>query len=393
MKELKIGIIAGEHSGDILGADLMSALSDLAKQQNEPTKLIFKGVAGPKMMALGCETMFDMEELAVMGIVEILKRLPRLLKKRKQLVQDLIDWQPDIVIGIDAPEFNIGLELAIKQQGIPTVHYVSPSVWAWRQSRIHKIKQACDKVLALLPFEKQFYDDHNMPCDFVGHTMADQVPLDDQQAEYRQELGLSLTDKVLGVLPGSRGSEIKLLLRPFLDAARELQQQIPDLKILVPAVNENRAALIGNIIDEEYSDLGVTLSIANARAVMAASDAVLLASGTATLETMLMKTPMVAGYKVGWLSYQIFSRMIKTPYFTLPNLLAQKMIVPELIQQDLTTDNIVKAIKPMLLEPQVELKQTFTDIHSSIKRDASKRAADAIWQLIDHKQKDAVNHG
>ena len=393
MKELKIGIIAGEHSGDILGADLMSALSDLAKQQNEPTKLIFKGVAGPKMMALGCETMFDMEELAVMGIVEILKRLPRLLKKRKQLVQDLIDWQPDIVIGIDAPEFNIGLELAIKQQGIPTVHYVSPSVWAWRQSRIHKIKQACDKVLALLPFEKQFYDDHNMPCDFVGHTMADQVPLDDQQAEYRQELGLSLTDKVLGILPGSRGSEIKLLLRPFLDAARELQQQIPDLKILVPAVNENRAALIGNIIDEEYSDLGVTLSIANARAVMAASDAVLLASGTATLETMLMKTPMVAGYKVGWLSYQIFSRMIKTPYFTLPNLLAQKMIVPELIQQDLTTDNIVKAIKPMLLEPQVELKQTFTDIHSSIKRDASKRAADAIWQLIDHKQNDAVNHG
>lgn len=393
MKELKIGIIAGEHSGDILGADLMSALSDLAKQQNEPTKLIFKGVAGPKMMALGCETMFDMEELAVMGIVEILKRLPRLLKKRKQLVQDLIDWQPDIVIGIDAPEFNIGLELALKQQGIPTVHYVSPSVWAWRQSRIHKIKQACDKVLALLPFEKQFYDDHNMPCDFVGHTMADQVPLDDQQAEYRQGLGLSLTDKVLGVLPGSRGSEIKLLLRPFLDAARELQQQIPRLKILVPAVNENRAALIGNIIDEEYSDLGVTLSIANARAVMAASDAVLLASGTATLETMLMKTPMVAGYKVGWLSYQIFSRLIKTPYFTLPNLLAQKMIVPELIQQDLTTDNIVKAIKPMLLEPQFELKQTFTDIHSSIKRDASKRAADAIWQLIDHKQKDAVNHG
>lgn len=393
MKELNIGIIAGEHSGDILGADLMSALSDLANQQNEPTKLIFKGVAGPKMMALGCETMFEMEELAVMGIVEILKRLPRLLKKRKQLVQDLIDWQPDIVIGIDAPEFNIGLELALKQQGIPTVHYVSPSVWAWRQSRIHKIKQACDKVLALLPFEKQFYDDHNMPCDFVGHTMADQVPLDDQQAEYRQELGLSLTDKVLGVLPGSRGSEIKLLLRPFLDAARELQQQIPRLKILVPAVNENRAALISNIIDEEYSDLGVTLSIANARAVMAASDAVLLASGTATLETMLMKTPMVAGYKVGWLSYQIFSRMIKTPYFTLPNLLAQKMIVPELIQQDLTTDNIVKAIKPMLLEPQVELKQTFTDIHSSIKRDASKRAADAIWQLIDHKQKDAVNHG
>jgi len=386
MKELKIGIIAGEHSGDILGADLMSALLDLANQQTEPTTIIFKGVAGPKMMALGCETMFDMEELAVMGIVEILKRLPRLLKKRKKLVQDLLDWQPDIVIGIDAPEFNIGLELALKQQGIPTVHYVSPSVWAWRQSRIHKIKKACDKVLALLPFEKQFYDDHNMPCDFVGHTMADQIPLEDQQQTYRQELGLSIVDKVLGVLPGSRGSEIKLLLRPFLDAARELKQQIPELKILVPAVNEYRGVLIGNIIDAEYSDLDVTLSIANARAVMAASDAVLLASGTATLETMLMKTPMVAGYKVGWFSYQIFSRMIKTPYFTLPNLLAQKMIVPELIQNDLTTENIIKHIKPMLSEPQTALKQTFTDIHQSIKRDASKRAADSIWQLIEHKQ-------
>jgi lipid-A-disaccharide synthase len=386
MKQIKIAIIAGEHSGDILGADLMSALLDLAKQQNQETSIVFKGVAGPKMMDLGCETLFDMEELAVMGIVEILKRLPRLLKKRKQLVLDLLDWQPDIVIGIDAPEFNIGLELALKQHGIPTVHYVSPSVWAWRQSRIHKIKKACDKVLALLPFEKQFYDDHNMPCDFVGHTMADQVPLEDQQAIYRQELGLAAEDKVLGVLPGSRGSEIKLLLRPFLDAARELKQQIPELKILVPAVNENRAVLIGNIIDAEYADLNITVSIANARAVMAASDAVLLASGTATLETMLMKTPMVAGYKVGWLSYQIFSRMIKTPYFTLPNLLAQKMIVPELIQNDLTTDNILKHIKPMLYEPQTALKQTFTDIHQSIKRNASKRAADSIWQLIDHKK-------
>jgi lipid-A-disaccharide synthase len=388
MKKITIALIAGEQSRDILGADLMSALLDIAKQPNQETSIVFKGVAGPKMMALGCETMFDMEELAVMGIVEILKRLPRLLKKRKQLVLDLLEWQPDIVIGIDAPEFNIGLELALKQQGIPTVHYVSPSVWAWRQSRIHKIKKACDKVLALLPFEKQFYDDHNMPCDFVGHTMADQVPLEDQQAIYRQELGLAAEDKVLGVLPGSRGSEIKLLLRPFLDAARQLKQQIPELKILVPAINENRGELIGNIIDEEYSDLNVTLSIANARAVMAASDAVLLASGTATLETMLMKTPMVAGYKVGWLSYQIFSRMIKTPYFTLPNLLAQKMIVPELIQNDLTTDNIIKHIKPMLCEPQSELKQTFTDIHSSIKRDASKRAADSIWQLI-AKNKDA----
>lgn len=383
MKQIKIAIVAGEHSGDILGADLMSALSDLGYAQNEPVQIQFKGVAGPKMMALGCESMFDMEELAVMGIVEILKRLPRLLKKRKQLIQDLIDWQPNVLIGIDAPEFNLGLELALKQQGIATVHYVSPSVWAWRQSRIHKIKQACDKVLALLPFEKQFYDQHQMPCEFVGHTMADQIPLDDQQSNYRETLGLLPTDKVLGVLPGSRGSEIKLLLHPFLDAARELKQQIPELKILVPAINEHRAELIAGIIEQQYPDLDIQLSVANARAVMAASDAVLLASGTATLETMLMKTPMVAGYKVSWFSYQIFSRMIKTEYFTLPNLLAQKSLVPELIQDDLTTENIIKHIKPMLTEPQTQLKQAFTDIHKSIKRDASKRAADAVWQLVE----------
>lgn len=383
MKQIKIAIVAGEHSGDILGADLMSALSDLGYAQNQPVQILFKGVAGPKMMALGCESMFDMEELAVMGIVEILKRLPRLLKKRKKLIQDLLDWQPNVLIGIDAPEFNLGLELALKQQGIATVHYVSPSVWAWRQSRIHKIKQACDKVLALLPFEKQFYDQHQMPCEFVGHTMADQIPLDDQQSNYREALGLLPTDKVLGVLPGSRGSEIKLLLHPFLDAARALKQQIPDLKILVPAVNEHRAELIAGIIEQQYQDLDIQLSVANARAVMAASDAVLLASGTATLETMLMKTPMVAGYKVSWFSYQIFSRMIKTNYFTLPNLLAQKTLVPELIQDDLTTENIIKHIKPMLTEPQTELKQAFTDIHKSIKRDASKRAADAVWQLVE----------
>ena len=381
MSELKIAMIAGEHSGDILGADLMSALSDLAWQQNHT--LSFKGIAGPKMMALGCDSFFDMEELSVMGIVEILKRLPRLLKKRKQLVEDLIAWQPDVVIGIDAPEFNLGLELKLKQAGIKTVHYVSPSVWAWRQSRIHKIKQACDLVLALLPFEKAFYDKHKAPCEFVGHTMADQIPLEDQQVIKRQELGIEPEQKILGLLPGSRGSEIKFLLRPFLQTAQVLKQQIPSLALMLPAVNEAKAEQIKAIVEQEFADLEVQVSIANARDVMAVSDAVLLASGTAALETMLMKTPMVAAYEVSWFSYQIFSRLVKTEYFTLPNLLAQKPLVPEFIQQDMQVEALANALLPLLTEPQQELKQAYTDLHRQIKLDASKKAAEHVWQLME----------
>lgn len=381
MSKLKIAIVAGEHSGDILGADLMSALSDLAWQQN--ITLEFKGIAGPLMMEQGCESFFDMEELSVMGIVEILKRLPRLLKKRKHLAQDLIAWQPDVLIGIDAPEFNLGLELMLKQAGIKTVHYVSPSVWAWRQSRIHKIKKACDLVLALLPFEKAFYDKHEMPCEFVGHTMADQIPVADQQATLRAELGIEQSTKVLGLLPGSRGSEIKFLLRPFLQTAAELKQQLPELKIMLPAVNEAKGEQIKAIIDAEFADLSVAVSIGNARDVMAVSDAVLLASGTAALETMLMKTPMVAAYQVSWFSYQVFSRLVKTEFFTLPNLLAQKAMVPEFIQHDMTVENLKRELLPLLTEPQNELKQQYADIHQSIKLDASKKAAEHIWQLLE----------
>ncbi len=376
-------MIAGEHSGDILGADLMSALSDLAWQQN--ITLEYKGIAGPLMMEKGCSSFFDMEELSVMGIVEILKRLPRLLKKRKKLVKDLIAWQPDVVIGIDAPEFNLGLELMLKEAGMKTVHYVSPSVWAWRQSRIHKIKKACDLVLALLPFEKAFYDKHEMPCEFVGHTMADQIPLADQQEALRAELGINQEDKILGLLPGSRGSEIKFLLRPFLQTAAELRQEIPNLKLMLPAVNEAKGGQIKSIIADEFPDLDVQVSIGNARDVMAVSDAVLLASGTAALETMLMKTPMVAAYQVSGFSYQIFSRLIKTKYFTLPNLLAQEALVPEFIQHDMTVDNLKNALLPLLTETQEELKQAYKDIHTSIKLDASKKAAECVWQLMEQK--------
>lgn len=383
MSKLKIGIVAGEHSGDLLGADLMSALIDLANQNSDgATEIEFRGVAGPKMQKLGCHSYFDMEELAIMGLLEILKQLRPLLKRRKELVADLLEWQPDVVIGIDAPEFNLGLELMLKEQGIKTVHYVSPSVWAWRQSRIKKIKQACDKVLALLPFEKAFYDQHDMACDFVGHTLADQIPVEDQQLICRDNLGIAHDVKVLGVLPGSRGSEIKFLLVPFLQAAVNLQKAIPGLNVLIPAVNEYRANQIQSIIDTDFAELNVSVSIGNARDIMGASDAVLLASGTATLETMLMKTPMVTAYKLSWLSFQIFSRMMKTEFFTLPNLLAGEKIVDELIQEQATVENMTSRLTPMLLAPQEKTKARFTQIHQEIKRDASKRAAASVWALL-----------
>ncbi|MDA8621054.1 lipid-A-disaccharide synthase [Psychrosphaera sp.] len=384
MSTLKIGIVAGEHSGDLLGADLMSALSDLANQQN--ITIEYRGVAGPKMMALGATSYFDMEELSVMGVVEILKRLPRLLKKRKQLIADLIEWQPDVVIGIDAPEFNLGLELKLKEQGIKTVHYVSPSVWAWRQSRVKTIKKAVDKVLALLPFEKAFYDKHDVPCDFVGHTLADQIPVEIQKNKCREELELRPEEKVLAVLPGSRGSEIKFLLEPFLEAAQELKLTFPSLVILLPTVNEYRAKQVQDIIDEHFSSLNIKVSVANARVVMGAADVVLLASGTATLETMLMKTPMVTAYKVSWFSYEIFKRLIKTPFFTLPNLLAGKEIVPELIQDDASVANLVSHVRPMLEHTNTQMIDQFTKLHVEIKRDASARAANSIWQLLE------INH-
>lgn len=378
---LRIALIAGEHSGDILGAGLIKAL-----KQHYPNAT-FEGIGGPRMLAEGFKTHFQMEELAVMGVFEVLPKLFRLLSIKKQIVQRFIDNPPDIFIGIDAPDFNLRVEKPLKAAGIKTVHYVSPSVWAWREKRVFKVAEATNLVLALLPFEKAFYDKHNIPCAFVGHTLADDLPLEDEQTASRALFDLSATDKVLAVLPGSRGSEVTLLSEPYIQAVLLLKAEIPELKVLVPLVNEKRKEEFLAVATKHNAADIFTLVDGKSREVMTASDAVLLASGTAALECMLLKRPMVVGYKLKALTYHLVTRLFKfnIEHFSLPNLLAGKQLVPELLQNDLTPENLASTLKPLLEDDQTALKQTFYEMHKSLRLDASKQAALAVSNVIENK--------
>ncbi|SDZ88501.1 lipid-A-disaccharide synthase [Microbulbifer marinus] len=378
-KPLRIGVVAGEASGDILGAGLIAAL------QKRFPQLKVEGIAGPRMLALGASSLFPMERLSVMGLVEPLKRLPELLKIRRTLRQHFIDNPPDLFIGIDSPDFNLALEGAIKAAGIPTMHYVSPSVWAWRRGRIKKIARAVDHMLTLLPFEASFYREHNVPVTFVGHPLADEIPLQVDSIEARRELGFGQDDQVVALLPGSRGGEVRLLGPLFLQTARWCHQRRPGLKFVLPAANEQRLAELKTQL-EGYADLPVTLLEGNSHQALAAADSVLIASGTATLETMLLKKPMVVAYKMATLSYAIFSRMLHTPWVSLPNLLAQRELVPEILQDDATPENLGAALLQFFDDPLLSdrLQREFDDMHQQLRRNASERAADAVCKLIEH---------
>ena len=377
-RPLRIGIVAGEVSGDILAAGLMRELRKIYPDCE------FFGIAGPLMQSIGMQhTLFEMEELSVMGLVEVLGRLPRLLSIRKQIIQYFKKNPPDVFIGVDAPDFNIGVELKLKQSGIKTVHYVSPSVWAWRQSRIHKIKAATDMVLAFLPFEKAFYDQHQAPCSFIGHTMADAIPLVTDKLLPREQLKLIGNQPVLAVLPGSRHAEIELLTEPFLKACILLKQQIKDLQFIVPFVNDRRKQQFLMIKSAVAPDLDMKLVDGNARAVMGASDVILLASGTATLEAMLVKRPMIVAYRVKPFSYWLAQRLVKIRTFSLPNLLAGKTIVPELIQDDCNPENIAQHLKACFDGQQNELMNTFAQLHQSIRCNADEQAAKAVIHVME----------
>ena len=375
-RPLRIGIVAGELSGDTLGEGLIKAI----KQRSPDAE--FVGIGGPKMMAQGCQSLFDMEELSVMGLVEVLGRLPRLLKVKAELVKYFTGNPPDVFIGIDAPDFNLRLELDLKNAGIKTVHYVSPSVWAWRQKRIYKIEAATNLVLAFLPFEKAFYDRFNVPCEFIGHTLADVIPFESEQAPARELLGLAQDKRWLAVLPGSRGSELKMLAEPFIKTCQQLHKQDPNLGFVVALVNSQRRAQFEAAWQEYAPELEFTLVNDTAKNVITASDVVMLASGTVALECMLIKRPMVVGYKVNRLTAFIARRMVKTKYVSLPNILADEELVKEFLLEECTPENLAEEVTRLLGEHGQKMITKFTEMHHWIRKDADQQAANAVLNLI-----------
>jgi lipid-A-disaccharide synthase len=377
-KPLRIAMVAGEASGDILGAGLIKAL------KKKHPDAIFEGIGGPLMIAEGFQSRHPMERLSVMGLVEVLGRIFELLNIRKDLYQHYISNPPDAFIGIDAPDFNLALEKKLRDEGIKTAHYVSPSVWAWREKRIFKIAKSIDLMLCLFPFEAKFYKDHNVPVRFVGHTLADEIPLVTPQTDARKLLGYESDAQVVALLPGSRGGEVSKLAPLFLETAALCLKKNPALQFIIPAANEERKIQLEEIL-KEYKSLPVKLVLGNSRQVMSASDAILIASGTATLEAMLIKRPMVVSYKVNAFTAMIAKRLLTQPFVSLPNLLAGKELVPEILQDDATAENLCEAVMLRLgnSEAMDQLQATYTDIHKNLQRNADEQSADALLALID----------
>jgi len=381
MRAVRIGIVAGEASGDILGAGLMCAL------QARYPQLEFEGIGGELMLAAGCRSLYPMERLSVMGLVEVLGRVPELLRARKRLVRHFIDNPPDLFIGIDAPDFTLGMERQLKAAGIPTVHYVSPSVWAWKRKRIFKIKQSTDLLLTLFPFEAEVYAPTQQNLCYVGHPLADLIPagIDLAAAEERYRADLPEGTKLVALLPGSRGSEIKYLARPFLDTARWLQRQRPELHFLLPAANQRRYEQLQGVIEQACGDLNLKLVLQGSREAMAVADAILIASGTATLEACLLKKPMVVAYRMAAPTYAIYSRMIKSRWISLPNVLAGEEAVPEILQRRVTPEVLGPLVLRALEDSayRVRLERVFGEIGERLRRNASERAADAVSELLE----------
>ncbi|CAA0115677.1 Lipid-A-disaccharide synthase [BD1-7 clade bacterium] len=387
---MRIVIVAGEASGDTLGAGLISALRKEYTSGNPSLELEFCGIGGPKMCALGFQTFFDMERLSVMGLVEPAKRLPELLHIRRTIRQYCVQHDVDLFIGIDSPDFNLPIEKYLRKRGIKTAHYVSPSVWAWRQGRIRGIKKSVDLMLTLLPFEAEFYQAHDVPVAFIGHPLGDDIPMEPDQVAARKRLNLPEKGRMLAILPGSRGGEVRMLGELFLEVAKHVHQKDEDCIYLIPAANNDRKEQLQaflEVLNEDPSNQRlvscVRLFDGQSHDVMAASDAVLLASGTTALEAMLLKKPMVVAYRLAPLSYAIVSRLVKSPYVSLPNLLANKMLVPEILQDAATSSRLADEIWQALTNSTYRSRQidAFYSLHETIACDASAKAAKAIKQL------------
>ena len=379
---VRIALCAGEASGDLLGAGLIEQLRKRFPDAQ------FSGIGGDAMRAAGLDAWHDAQELAVMGFAEVLSHLPRLLKLRRAFRARTLAWQPDVFIGIDAPDFNLGVERWLKTRGVRTVHYVSPSVWAWREKRAAKIGRSADRVLCLFPMEPAIYANHAVDARFVGHPLADTMPLEPDRQAARRQLALSNEAPVLAVLPGSRLGEIQRLGAIFIDAAARVASQIPDLQVVIPAANAAcRDAIEALLSNASIATANFRVQDGQSRTAMVAADVVLLASGTATLEAMLAKRPMVVGYRIAPLTYTIVKRlgMLKVDRYALPNVLACADLAPELMQDDCTAGNIATAVLQWYGNPLAvdALQSRYRQLHLALRQDASARAADAVAELLD----------
>ena len=376
---LRVGLVAGEASGDTLGAGLIDALRRLAPDAQ------FFGVAGPKMQAAGCEVWEPSESLAVMGLFEILRDLPRLFQLRARLRRSFVAARPDVFVGIDAPEFNLRLARDLRKADIPTVQYVSPQVWAWRQNRVHTIHESVDLVLCLLPFEKRFYDDQGVAAEFVGHPLADAIPLNPDRSQARAELELPAGAQIVALLPGSRRGEVTRLAGDFAKTAQWLAQRRPELKFVAPMANALVAEIFAAALARFAPRVEVRLLAGHAQAALIAADVVLVASGTASLEAALCKRPMVVVYRLGAMTVWVLKRLnlVKSKFFAQPNLLADRRIVGEYFQAEIVPESIGAELLRWLDEaPRREaLEREFLRIHAGLRRDASARAAQAVIAL------------
>jgi lipid-A-disaccharide synthase len=370
-----VAMVAGEASGDFLGAHLMTAL------RARFPKLRFAGVGGPRMEGLGFDSWYPMERLAVRGYAEVLRHYPGLVMMRRALARRMLAARPALFIGVDAPDFNLGLERRLKARGIPTVHYVSPSVWAWRRNRVRTIARSVSRMLVLFPFEEEIYRKAGVPVSYVGHPLADEIPMQYDVDLAREQLKVPPGRRVIALLPGSRQSEVGYMAPAFVRAAARIAEQLPSAHFLVPLVSrETRAIFEQAMYDAGNPELALTILFGHAREAIAAAHAVLVASGTATLETALYRKPMVIAYKMAKTTYRIMSRMAYQPWVGLPNVIAGEFIVPELIQDEATPENLAQAVLNTLNDPVVakRLPERLARMHELLRRDSSAIVAEAL---------------
>jgi lipid-A-disaccharide synthase len=377
---VRIAMVAGEASGDLLGGHLIAAL----KQQLPDA--VFYGIGGPRMQSQGMECWWPMGKLSVMGYWDALKHYREIAGIRRQLKKRLLDLRPDIFIGIDAPDFNLGLESALKSAGVPTIHYVSPSIWAWRGGRIHKIGRAVRRVLALFPMEPPLYEKAGIPVTYVGHPMADSIPLETSRQAVREKLALPRDYPIIALLPGSRRGELETMGELFVQTAKLIRERfLPEAVFVVPlATRETRLQFEAAIYRQQAADIPFRLLFGHAQDAVGAADVALIASGTATLEAALIKRPMVITYKIAKFSYWLMKRMAYLPYVGLPNVLCGRFVVPELLQHEATPENLAEALVKLYEDKEgaKAIEAAFTDLHLQLRQNTAEKAARAVVECL-----------